>query len=108
MIWTTYAVVMFILIAIMFVLAVWMEHQNHNEFAKQYAPIDHSADRERAWQAYQQAQQNFNRAVEPQYIDIAISDLGASENRVNNELRKLRLVKGGETDARYDATSTKT
>ena len=43
----------------------------------------------RARFAYQQAQHNFNHA-DPQYIDIAISDLGISENGVNNELRKLR------------------
>lgn len=42
--------------------------------------------------AYLQSQQNFDQA-EPKYIDIAISDLGISENRVNNELRKIRLEK---------------
>ena len=51
---------------------------------------DH-AEYNRARLAYLQAQQNFELAEDPQYIDVAISDLGISENRVNNELRKKRL-----------------
>lgn len=52
-----------------------------------------SYDYHQAHAAYQQAQANFEQA-DPQYIDIAVSDMGISENRVDNELRKIR--EGGE------------
>lgn len=39
--------------------------------------------------AYLRAQQNFLQA-EPQYIDVAISDLHCAEIQVNNELWKIR------------------
>ncbi len=53
------------------------------------------SDYERARLAYQLSMDNFAEATDPQYIDIAISDLGISENRVNNEIRKIRLEGGG-------------
>lgn len=81
-----------IVIAALFILYIRIEMRLENEDIKPHDTTDYS----RAKLAYQQAQQNFLLAdADPLYIDIAISDLGASENRVNFELRRLRLEKAG-------------
>lgn len=72
-----------LLLLVLFIAGSW---KLEDEDIKPYDATDYS----RARLAYQQSQQNFELA-DPQYIDIAISDLGASENRVNNELLKIRL-----------------
>ena len=44
-----------------------------------------------AMQEYQIALQNYHHA-EPEYIDIAISDIRIAEEKMSNELRKMKLL----------------
>lgn len=73
----------FVLLTVLYIL---IEMNQADEDLDDYDPHEYN----RARLTYLQAQGNFDQA-DPQYIDVAISDLGVSENRVNNELRKIRI-----------------
>lgn len=81
-------------LALIALLLFLREYRNlEDEDLDDYDPHEYH----RARTAHLQAQGNFDQA-DPQYIDVAISDLGISENRMNNELRKIRI--GGDNVVR--------
>lgn len=81
-------ILLLIAIVLFFILGARINRRLEDEGIEIYDHTDYS----RARLAYLQSAHNFEHA-DPQYIDIAISDLGVSENRVNNELLKRRLEK---------------
>lgn len=86
----------YVILVIAIIIVAHLIWKNRN-LEDESAELDYDpAEYHRARAAYLQAQRNFELA-EPQYIDVAISDLGISENRVDNEIRKLRL-EGGDRD----------